>query len=176
MTTSFTRICLIVFIPAVVNTSGRLYDVFFPFAFFMHTHRGSVCLANLKDWFDFSQSLGNKGYYSPRLIYVVFHTSPSFLSWSSTPPSSYSFPGLISSTIYLSVTCSEAISSFTGFTVHHSSSVKVLSLDLAFFSSLPFFISSLKRGREMKGRGRVFSCRLCFLQESQPLKIVISTG
>ena len=42
--------------------------------------------------------------YSSRLIYVVFHTPSSFLSPSSYPTSSYSFPSLISSTLCLSAT------------------------------------------------------------------------
>jgi hypothetical protein len=40
-------------------------------------------------------------YYSLRLFYAVFHTSPSLLSLSSYPPSSHSFPILIFSTICL---------------------------------------------------------------------------
>ena len=47
--------------------------------------------------FDFSQSLGNEGYYSPRLtmIYVTFHTCPSLLFLSTHPlltPSLVLFP------------------------------------------------------------------------------------
>ena len=58
----------------------------------------TVRLGNLKGFVDsIRHSLGNEGY-------VVFHTSPSLLSLSSCPPSSYSFPSLISSTLCLSGT------------------------------------------------------------------------
>jgi hypothetical protein len=57
--------------------------------------------------FDSRQCLGQEGYYFHRLIYMVFHTSPSFLSLSTFTPSSYDFPGLISSTLCLSDTWCE---------------------------------------------------------------------
>ena len=55
----------------------------------------------LLDWpwglsgFDFNQGLLNESYYWNWLIYVAFHTSPSFLSLSTCmTPFYYSFPGL----------------------------------------------------------------------------------
>jgi hypothetical protein len=61
----------------------------------------SACLANLTGSVGFilDKVSGMRNTYSSRLIYVVFHTSPSILSLSSCPYSSYSFPSLISSTI-----------------------------------------------------------------------------
>ena len=37
----------------------------------------ATCVSNIKDSVGLiSQNLGNEGYYSPRLIYTVFHSSP----------------------------------------------------------------------------------------------------
>jgi hypothetical protein len=63
--------------------------------------------------------------YSPRLVDVFFHTSPSLLWLSSCPPSSYFLVSLMSSTLWLSgtsVICVHFVS-FTDFTVYHSSLV-----------------------------------------------------
>ena len=113
----------VVFLSITVNTSDHLCDNFVCFLFLypwspavrlvswpencqdsdrFHFRR-PVCLENLKDsGFDFSQSLGNGGYYSSRVIYVSFHIPPSLISVSSYPTSTYSFPCLFSSTLCLS--------------------------------------------------------------------------
>ncbi len=92
-------------------------------------------------WVWVSSKPRNEGYYSPRLIYVVFHTSPSLLSLSSYPRSSYSFPSLISSTestLFLNDTWCTYIMYvhfviFMGVTVDHSSSVTFFPLTFTVF-------------------------------------------
>jgi hypothetical protein len=132
---------------------GRLYDDFLRLCFF-HGHREDSTLAGElieeSDQFRFlhvtclvnHQSLLTG--FLPKPRQWGFPIPSTYLHWhlplfihSRRFPSSYSFPSLISSTLWLRDTwCAYIFISFTGFTVHHSFSVTFFPLTLDFFYSV----------------------------------------
>ena len=112
----------IVFMSVVVNVSGRLCDDFL-ILFYLHDHRETSvltgelteetdqfrflragCLVNLKVSVGLiNQILGHEDF-SSTYLHVSSYLFSSLHSLSSPPPSSSSFPSLISSTFYLSGT------------------------------------------------------------------------